>query len=336
MDVRTSSVAAVAAGLFPGLAAAQTPAVRLAPDPVATWTLQGENASITTARLSDKYYTNGIRLGFTSGTESVPRALKSLGDLLLTSGGQYRYSIDVTQQIFNPKDTDSGNPPPGDRPFAGLLLANFGLYQDTERSRGLVGVSFGLVGPSALGRQVQNGFHDLIGQRKVEGWSTQIKDEPVFELTYARTWRYPLGTLFGMETDGLLDASAGLGTVRIYAEGGGQVRLGQGLQSDFGVARIRPGSSGGDVFRPTRPFVWYVFAGVDGQVVGRDVTLDGSTWRDSRSVDIKNYVGEAQGGVAIIAYGIRLSYTHVVQSQEFEHQKGGPHQFGSLALSVRF
>jgi hypothetical protein len=326
------------AGFTAGGAVAQTTvrAPLLTPDPTTVWTLQDENASITTANLSDKYYTNGFRVGFTSGTEAVPSALIGLQNVVLGEGGQHRYSIDLSQQIFNPADTTSGDPPPGDRPFAGLLLANFGLWQDTASSRGMLGLSLGLVGPDALGRQVQNGFHDIIGQNKVEGWNTQLPDQPVFELLSSRVWREPIGTVFGLETDGLLDASAGVGLVRIYGEGGGQLRIGQGLNSDFGVARVRPGPSGGDVFRPVQPFAWYMFAGVDGQVVGYDVTLNGTLWRDSRSVTPEPLVGEAEGGLAIMAYGVRLTYTQVVQTQEFKHQKGGPHQFGSLALSVRF
>jgi hypothetical protein len=38
----------------------------------------------------------------------------------------------------------------------------------------------------------------------------------------------------------------------------------------------------------------------------------------------------------MIFYGARLTYTQVFQTQEFQHQKGGLHQFGSFALSVRF
>lgn len=271
MTVRTSNwlagaAALVAAAGIPAPARPQTasgPAIGtapakpiLTPDATAIWTLQDENATITSAKLSDRYYTNGLRLGFTSGTESVPRALQGLGDLVFGQTGQYRYSIDITQQIYTPQDTNSGNPPLSDRPFAGLLLANLGLLHDTASSRSTLGLSIGVLGPSALGRQIQNGFHDVISQNEVHGWGTQLHDEPVFELLSARTWRQPLGTVFGLETDGLADVSAGLGTVRIYAEGGGQLRLGQGLASDFGTARLRPGISGGDVFRPVRPFAW--------------------------------------------------------------------------------
>ena len=33
--------------------------------------------------------------------------------------------------------------------------------------------------------------------------------------------------------------------------------------------------------------------------------------------------------------GVRLTYTQVFQTSEFNVPEGGPHQFGSLALSVR-
>lgn len=115
------------------------------------------------------------------------------------------------------------------------------------------------------------------------------------------------------------------------------IRLGQGLQSDFGPARLRPGVTGGDYYRTVRPFAWYLFAGLDGRVVGRDLTLDGNSFATSRSVSKYPFVGQAQGGIAIIAYGVRLTYTHTLTSQEFRGQRGGAlHQTGALALSVRF
>jgi len=35
-------------------------------------------------------------------------------------------------------------------------------------------------------------------------------------------------------------------------------------------------------------------------------------------------------------HGVRLTYIHRFQTQEFRRQSGGLHQTGSLALSVRF
>jgi hypothetical protein len=46
-------------------------------------------------------------------------------------------------------------------------------------------------------------------------------------------------------------------------------------------------------------------------------------------------VGEAQLGAAVLWQGMRLAYTHVWQSKEFNEQKGGQ-SFGSISLTVPF
>jgi lipid A 3-O-deacylase len=336
---------AAAAAQTPGIQTAPTPVntVRvaavppggLAPDPVSIWTLQDENASISSAKLTDRYYVTGLRLGWTSGTESTPAFLAPVARTLW-GDGQMRVSFNLTQQIYTPADASARVPPAGDRPYAGVLLGNFGLQQDTTTNRSTLTLGLGVVGPAALGEEVQNGFHDLIGQSHNNGWGTQLHNEPAVQITSGRVWRLDTGNLFGLETQALPEFEAGVGTVRVYALGGLTMRIGQGLDADYGVARVEPGLSGGDAFRPTRPFAWYAFAGLDGQAVAHDITLNGNVFQSSQSVKLVPFVGEVEGGVAIMAFGARLTYTQVVQTQEFRHQHGGPHQFGSLALSMRF
>lgn len=328
-------MAAAAAIGVGALTAPPTTAQQPGPDTAAIWTIQGENASITTATLSDRYYTNGLRLGWTSGEGGAPDFLERMGRTLW-GDGRMRIGFDISQQIFTAKDNTSGYPPPGDRPFAGVLLGTLSLQHDDGEARSAFAVSAGVVGPSALGEQVQNGWHDLIGQNRVQGWDTQLHDEPVFQILSERTWRLPVTSLGAVDVDALPSLIAGAGTLRVYGQGGVTFRLGQGLDSDYGVSRLRPGLSGSDVFRPTRPLAWYVFLGADGQVVAHDITLNGNLWQDSRSVTLKPLVGEFQVGLAVMVSGVRLTYTQVFQTQEFKHQKGGLHQFGSLALNVRF
>jgi hypothetical protein len=326
------SLAVAALAAVPALARAQQ---LPPPDPTGIWTLQDENASISTSSLTDRYYVNGLRLGYTTGTSAVPDPLGAIARSIWGDGRQ-RLSFDLTQYIFTPADTAATIPPPGDRPYAGILLGTLGLLSDTTTTRSTLGLSLGVIGPGSGAEQLQNGFHNLIGQNKDNGWGTQLHNEPALELLASRVWRLPITQFGGLETDALPEVQAGLGNVRIYGLAGVNVRLGQGLNSDFGVARLPPGLSGGDAFTPTRPFVWYVFAGVDGQAVGHDVTLNGNTYQSSPSVNLTPWVGEFQAGAAIVAHGVRLTYTQVFQTQEFAHQKGGLHQFGSLALSVRF
>ncbi len=301
----------------------------------ATFALQDENASVSSAKLTDRYYVNGLRLGYTSGAGDVPAAAVRVGQAVWGDGA-LRLGFDLSQQIFTPADTAAPQPPSGDRPYAGVLLGTVSLFRDVEDSRSTLSLGLGVVGPSALAQAVQNGFHDLIGQGHTNGWHAQLRDEPAVQLTSARTWRLPMGTVAGLETDALPDLAFGLGNVRIYGQTGVVVRIGQGLDSDYGVARLNPGPSGGDAFTPAKPFAWYVFAGAGGQGVAHDITLDGNDFQNGASVKLKPLVGELEAGLAVIAFGARLTYTHVLQTQTFEHQKGGLHQFGSLALAVRF
>jgi lipid A 3-O-deacylase len=320
-----------------GFALLGTSAVRAAPpaDPSSIWTLQDENASISTANLTDRYYVNGLTLGWTSPTSQVPGFLATLGNTLWGEG-QQRIAFSVSQQIYTPADTQLTIPNPNDRPYAGLLLGNFSLLSDTDTTRSVLMLSLGVAGPGAGGEGLQNGFHNLIGQGTNKGWNSQIPNTPAIELLNGRTWRLPIAQPGSLEIDALPSLTAAVGDVRDYAQAGVTVRLGQGLASDFGAPRLRPGLTGEDAYVQTIPFAWYVFAGLDGQAVAYDLLLQSDPFRSGPHVDIVWDVGEAQAGLAILAGGMRFSFTYVVQTQEFQGQHGGLHQFGSAAASLKF
>ena len=302
-------------------------------DPKHTITIQLENDSIRPG--SDNYYTSGERIAYVSPTGALPDSFANLGHQLFGDGKQ-RFAIELSQQILTPRLTKLTNPPLSDRPYAGVLMGTVTFIQDTDSTRTALGLSLGVIGPSAGGRDVQNGFHSLIGQGDVRGWNTQIQDQPLIQLAAERTWRLPLATFGGVEVDVLPSVAAGAGTFKIYAQGGASIRIGQGLGSDFGAPRIRPGLTGEDAYTATQPFAWYVFAGADGQVVAWNETLDGLPFATSRHVPREPVVGEFQAGFSIIAWGARLTASHILQSNEFRGQKNGVFQFTSASVSVKF
>ena len=306
-----------------------------AADSASIWTLQDENASISAGTPTDRFYVNGLRLGWTSPTTVVPDVLADLGRTLW-GGGEQRVAVDLAQQIYTPADTAAAVPSRFDRPYAGVLLGNFSLMSDGDGTRSVLTLSLGVVGPASGAQQLQNGFHDLIGQNHTNGWAGQIQNTPAVEVLHERTWRLPMGTVAGLETDALPSLTIGLGDLRDYLQTGVTFRFGQGLDSDFGVPRFRPGLSGGDAFVPTRPFAWYVFGGVDGQAVAYDLLLQSNPFRGGPHVSTVWDVAEMQGGFAVMAYGMRLTFAYVAQTQEFNGQTGGLHQFGSAAISFRF
>jgi hypothetical protein len=317
--------------MLPAIAAKSQPA----PDTASIWTLQGENASISAGTPTDRLYVNGLRLGWTSPTTVVPDFLADLGRTLWGSG-QQRVAVDLAQQIYTPTDTALVVPNRFDRPYAGVLLGNFSLMSDSDDSRSVLTLSLGVVGPGSGAQNLQNGFHNLIGQNSTNGWGSQIQNIPAIEVLHERTWRLPMGTVAGLETDALPSLTIGLGDLRDYLQTGVTFRFGQGLNSDFGVPRVRPGLSGGDAFVPTRPFAWYVFGGVDGQAVAYDLLLQATPFRGGPHVSTVWDVAEMQGGFAVMAYGMRLTFAYVAQTQEFNGQTGGLHQFGSASISFRF
>lgn len=333
---RTATAAVLLTGLLAFSPAARAQTAQATQDPASIWTIQGENASISAAKITDRYYTNGLRIGWVSPEGYPPEALDHIGRLLWGAMGQQRLAIDVSQQIYTPLHTSVAVPPANDRPYAGTLIAQATLMQDNADTRSLLGVGLGLMGPDAGGEPIQNGFHDLIGQNGNKGWGTQLKDEPVLQFTSERTWRLSMGSVGGLETDALPDLTAELGTLRIYGQTGARFRVGQGLSSDFGPARLRPGETGSDAYRPTQDLVWYIFAGADGRAVLRDGTLEGNIFQNSRSVKPADYVAELEAGLGIITHGIRLTYVQVFQTAEMRHQKGGLHEVGSFNLGARF
>src|SRR5487761_2533689 len=318
-----AAVCLMAAGAAHAASAADT-------SPIITFQIENDS----TRPHSDQYYTSGLRLGYTSAPNQLPDFLADFGHAVL-GGGSQRMALDLSQLILTPRNTQSSNPPQSDRPFAGLLMASLSLIQDTADSRTALGLGLGVIGPAALGEQVQNGFLSLVGQDDVRGWSTQIPNQPVLQLTADRIWRIDGPRLGALETDALPSLTAGVGSFRIYGQAGAQLRIGQGLHADFGAPRIRPGMSGTDAYDGTG-FAWYVFVGADGQAVGWDETLDGLPFAGSRHVGRSPFVGELEGGIAVMAWGFRVTASQVLQTTEFRGQRAGLFQFSSLAISAKF
>ena len=106
-----------------------------AADPASIVTLQIENDAVSTYRgTSDFYYTSGLRLGYVSPTTAVPAFLAEFGRNIWGDGTQ-RISVNLSQSIFSPRNTQARFPDPRDRPYAGYLHADAALIHDTADTR---------------------------------------------------------------------------------------------------------------------------------------------------------------------------------------------------------
>ena len=315
------------------------------PDEVkGTLTLVGENDSLSSG--ADRNYTSGIKLAYVSPVDVMPKWVRKLDGLTraVTNARPSFFGAAIGQSLFTPQDISVSPAPPNQHPYAGWLYAQLMMAAEENvvardpRFVDLYELEFGMVGPSAMGRQSQAGIHQLLGAPEPLGWDSQLKDEFAFAVSLERRWRAEkvFENLPGdLEVDAAPGIGVTLGTLRTEAKVGASFRLGHHLSDDYGAPRVRPGLGGVGYFKARQPFSWYLFSGVEFRAVGRNLFLDGNTFRDSARVDKKNFVVDLQAGLAVQTGDWRLAYTYVTRTEEFEGQ-GEQQDFGALALSWRF
>jgi lipid A 3-O-deacylase len=289
---------------------------------------------------TDRHYSNGLMLIWVPGRDApTPEWARMMARLMMCSPGQgeIRHGYAFGQSIFTPSDIDIANPPLRDRPYAGWLYGTIGVGVEAGRHLDQFWITFGMVGPASLAEQTQKFTHKVFPGDEPQGWDTQLGNEPGIVATYQRSWPgVATATLSGAELDFTPHIGGALGNVYTYGNAGVTIRFGKRLPSDYGPPRIQPGLPGSGVFSPVSDFDWYVFAGIDGRAVARNIFLDGNTFRDSRSVDKKPLIGDLQFGFVLYWSAMRLSYTHVLRTREFQTQQSRKDNFGSLSVSVMF
>jgi len=335
-------LAVIAAGLSaPGVVAAADTAATERPseqaNPHGTITVISDN-DLYGPHNKDRHYTNGIRFGWMSDDDDVPGWARSFQDVLplLAPDGRHRIGWTFGQDIFTPEDKQTETPILDDRPYAAWLYAGLKLQTETDARLDTIEFDLGVVGPLALGEEVQSRWHSLIGAKPAHGWNNQIKNEPGLDIRAERSWRYPLtDTSDEFGVDVVPNLTASLGNVFTYGGGGATIRFGRALGSDFGPPRIDPATPGSDSFRPPDGLGWYLFAGFEGRAVARNIFLDGNTFAHSQTVDKRPLVGDLQAGIALTLAHARLTFTELVRSKEFYGQHH-PDYVGAIALSVGF
>lgn len=331
--------AAIVAAIAPSAAFAQDEASD-EPDDKGVLSITLENDSLSSG--ADRNYTSGIRLGYVSPAERVPDWLQNTGSFTraLSNSEPDFWGFAIGHSIFTPEDIEANPAPPDQHPYAGWLYMQISVGAEEDRARprylDTYELELGITGPSAMGEEAQRGIHQWLGAPDPQGWDSQLNDEVAFAVSFDRRWRALrlFGDYFGgLEADLTPSAGVTLGTLRTEAHAGVAARIGQRIDSDYGPPRVRPSLAGVEHFRGGG-LSWSIFAGVQGRAVAHNLFLDGNTYEDSASVDRNPYVADFQTGFSISAGAVRLAYTYVWRTEEFETQPTRQ-DFGALALSVR-
>lgn len=300
---------------------------------------------------SDDNYTNGVTVGYLSpplASLSPSNLLRRYAELFPPLPGndnaadsEQRYSVALVHSMYTPADISDPDPPLDDQPYAGVATIDQTLTRHCGDQQHAVLLRLGWVGPRTGAEEIQKWVHEVIGSREPQGWSTQLPDEGIVNLSYEV--REVLGdTEFGggFRADLLTNVAAHLGNFFTGANAGLLGRIGWNLPDALGAVAPHRGlrSEGlrcGD--GPCGPG-WRVgmHAGVEGFAIARYLPLDGTLFRDSRSVDDRApYVGSATAGV-MLGYGpVGLGFSFRTFTKTFASERTG-NEYGTITLSWSF
>ena len=288
---------------------------------------------------NDRHYTSGVALNYVSGLDEGPRRLRDLGIFVpgLDRNDKMHVSLSFGHEIYTPQDITSTQLLEDQRPYAGHLYVGAGFITENPREIETWRLSLGVVGPNALGEQVQNGLHRKIGVDEAQGWENQLGNEWVASLAYEKKWLNLARTRTWdlLQLDLIPHFAASVGNSHTYASTGAMLRLGRGLDHDYGPPRVRPSLPVSQFYKNNKGQSWYLFVGLDTRLVGHNIFLDGNLFRNSHSIEKEWFVTDVQAGFVINHPRVRLSYHWVLRSREFKSQQERD-LFSSLSLSVHF
>lgn len=315
----------------------------------------------------DRYYSHGHQLYCQTGARYEDwgpfRGLRWLGQYtpwFKEQGTNMRGALSFGQKMFTPADIRNSQQQMNDRPWAGWSYLGFGFLADhrkikndadsnssndfdTESFLDTLELQIGMVGEASQVDHIQTWVHkNITSSPEPQGWHHQLDNELGVVLSYRREWQHIEGS---GHFDILPSLGFAVGNVYDYLNAGLILRVGTGLDRDYGPPRIPPGPPGSGFIRPKTEdlnclglgnmFDCYLFGGVEGRAVGRNIFLDGNTFSSSHSVGKEPLVGEFMVGAAFTFKKIRISLTKVFRSKEFKSQPR-PSSFGILNLTWHY
>jgi hypothetical protein len=231
--------------------------------------------------------------------------------------------IGVTQKMFTPTN-DSFEPKPGERPYAGILFAEFGRQAVKPRSAHSLAAVIGTTGKPSGNEWEQKLFHSLADLRTPLGWNHQVATESVLGLTYKSQYMLtPPRTSGRSFATVAATGSAVATTVQEVASAGVETRFGYNVPHPW---------------MPASPFERrniraYFILGGNESWVARNLLLTGNSAETRGLVTKRPFLFESVWGFALGAGGIFVEYRATSQSREYNT---GPswHRWGAISIIV--
>lgn len=266
-------------------------------------------------RRTDRDYSSGVEL-------SVQHPLRPSA-----SGWRRTLLASLSQRIYTPNIT-LDEPPADDRPYAAILGVSGGLALERGGQRHDLSGTLAVMGPPALGREMQEFFHKVFPSPAPRGWDYQLPFRFGLGVGYNGARRLvaaqDASSSLGFDVAGLWGGE--LGTLRGAATFGARVTL--------GLRPPRPWAARGAPESERVGLRLFLIGGAGAEAVGYDVTISHVAADESIELDRRALVPRGEAGIGAEFGGVSVSFVGTVTGQEFVGQPT-PHAYGSLRIAVR-
>ncbi|PSW20273.1 DUF2219 domain-containing protein [Photobacterium sanctipauli] len=291
---------------------------------------------------TDQNYTNGVFLEFNSAATPMleimaPTPIRQIATLLpLDNSTQKGWNFRIGQQMWTPEDIESTEPIADERPYAGLLFFESGIYQYSPSVVDKYRLMVGTVGPSAMTEKTQKFIHSIIGSDKPMGWDYQIKDQAIFNLGYeGHRLLKREATSMAQEYDFSGIGRVNVGNYQSEAAIGGVFRWGSNLASSLGTTGFTPGKFVDVSVLSSSSTGYFFFTGIEGRYRYNDITIDGDKPEGVPETNVEHWQATAVMGGIYYQQNWGVSLTFATNTPEFKEDSHSSNSNGSLNLFWR-
>jgi lipid A 3-O-deacylase len=294
---------------------------------------------------SDNNYTNGIGFSWTTDSidnyqaDSFVRQWVDLWDFLpfMEESDKVYAAWTLGQEMNTPNDISDPMPPKDDQPYSGILYLDSIFYAHHKRWAHAWHLRLGMVGSSAGAEQSQKEIHKLINSPIPQGWHTQLPNELIVNAGYSGGYLLAQGKFRRLDWRIVPIGSLSVGNYSTALNSGIYFETGWNLANAFGLSALRSGFNTATVVGAGPQNHWSLsfFAAAGGHLVAHYMPLDGTLFRDSRSVDSKPLVGAVSTGLALRHKRFVGSFGISYFSDTFENQRQNT-EFGTFSFSWYF
>lgn len=240
----------------------------------------------------------------------------------------------IQQTMYAPPNLRLKHHVKGDRPYAGVLLGGVGyeFLRDPQSPWSHYGeLDFGVLGPSAGGKETQTFIHKLLNCRKPEGWDDQLHDEPILNAQWwtRYSWYLSEWAVF------VPKVGVAAGNLQDFGEIGCDLKVGWNIE--------RP-TDNGMIFSAPDKLSWkeklsaYAFAGVSERYYVYNHVLQGSMFNhkdDDLKVGMERWVTEFRVGLVFKYDRFFATYYAIFRTDEYKKQEKSP-DFGGIGIGWSF